>query len=84
MKVSPLLCIALAISAMIAAWGIADPQGLGSLAASVVSSQFESRGWFIMLEASGMLFAAIFLAVSRFGKIRLGADDAEPEFSTPS
>lgn len=84
MKVSPLLCIALAISAMIAAWGIADPQGLGALAASVVSSQFESRGWFIMLEASGMLFAAIFLAVSRFGKIRLGADDAEPEFSTPS
>ncbi|MEM9043705.1 MAG: BCCT family transporter [Pseudomonadota bacterium] len=84
MKASPLLIIALAISALIAAWGMIDPAGLGALAASTVSAQFDSRGWFIMLEASGMLVAAIFLAVSRFGKIRLGSDDAEPEFSTPS
>ena len=84
MTFSPLLIIALAISVLIAAWGIADPQGLGALAASIVSTQFDSRGWFIMLEASGMLFAAIYLAVSRFGNVRLGPDDAEPEFSTAS
>ena len=84
MKFTPLLVIALAVSALIAVWGISDPQGLGSLAASIVSAQFDSRGWFIMLEASGLLFAAIFLAVSRFGRVRLGPDDAEPEFSTPS
>ncbi len=84
MTFSPLLIIALAISALIAVWGIADPQGLGTLAASIVSTQFDSRGWFIMLEASGMLFAAIFLAISKFGTVRLGPDDARPEFSTPS
>ncbi len=84
MKASPLLIIALAVSALIAVWGIVDPQGLGSLAAAAVSTQFDSRGWFIMLEASGMLFAAIFLAVSRHGNVRLGPDDAEPEFSTAS
>lgn len=84
MSASPLLIIALTVSAIIAIWGIADPQGLGELASSIVSAQFESRGWFIMLEASGMLFAAIFLAVSRFGTVRLGPDDAKPEFSTPS
>lgn len=82
MTASPILILALAISAGIAIWGIADPQGLGSIAAHIVSVQFQSRGWFIMLLASGLLFVAIFLAVSRYGHLRLGPDDARPEFST--
>ncbi len=81
---SPLLIVALSISAAIAIWGITDPQGLGSLAAAAVASQFDSRGWFIMLESSGLLFIAVFLVFSRFGNVRLGPDDAEPEFSTPA
>jgi glycine betaine transporter len=81
---SPLLLIALAISAAIALWGIADPQGLGRLAAAAVETQFTSRGWFIMLEASGLLFVALYLAFSRHGNIRLGSDGSEPEFSTPA
>ncbi|MFC3613393.1 BCCT family transporter [Lutimaribacter marinistellae] len=81
---SSLLVIALAISAGIALWGILDPAGLGQMASNAVSAQFNSRGWFIMLEASGLLFVAIFLAASRFGDIRLGPDDAEPEFSRPA
>lgn len=79
-----LLVIALAISAGIAIWGLVDPAGLGRLASAAVATQFESRGWFIMLEASGLLFVALFLAFSRFGRIRLGPDGAEPEFSTPA
>ncbi|WP_170381067.1 BCCT family transporter [Ruegeria atlantica] len=81
---SPLLLIALAISAAIAAWGIADPQGLGRLASSAVATQFNSRGWFIMLEVSGLLFVSLYLALSRYGDIRLGPDGAKPEFSTPA
>lgn len=81
---SPLLIVSLLISAAIALWGIVDPQGMGNLAASAVATQFDSRGWFIMLEASGLLFVALFLAFSRFGTVRLGADDSEPEFSTPA
>ncbi len=80
---SPLLVIALALSAGIAAWGIADPQGLGRLASTAVATQFNSRGWFIMLEVSGLLFVSIYLAFSRFGEIRLGQGATEPEFSTP-
>ena len=55
-----------------------------SLAASAVEIQFNSLGWFIMLEVSGLLFLALFLALSRFGDIRLGSDTTEPEFSTPA
>jgi len=73
-----LLVIALAISASIAIWGLVDPAGLGRLASAAVATQFESRGWFIMLEASGLLFVALFLAFSRFGRIRLGPEN-EPK-----
>lgn len=81
---SLLLVLSLSISAMIALWGILDPQGMGAIAAAAVAIQFESRGWFIMLETSGLLFVALFLAFSRFGKTRLGPDGAQPEFSTPA
>ena len=57
---------------------------IGDLGGVSVGTQFASRGWFIMLEASGLLFVALYLAASRFGRIRLGPDDARPEFSTPA
>ncbi len=84
MQFNPLLIVALAISSGIALWGILDPQGLGSLSSAIVATQFDSRGWFIMLEASGLLLLAIYLALSRFGSIRLGPEGSEPEFSTPA
>jgi glycine betaine transporter len=84
MHISPLLVVALTISAGIAFWGIIDPQGLGALSSTIVAAQFNSRGWFIMLEASGLLFVAIYLVLSRFGSVCLGPDGSEPEFSTPA
>ena len=84
MQLNPLLLTALIISAAIAVWGIADPEGLGALASSSVSTQFGSRGWLIMLEASGLLLLAIYLALSPLGSIHLGPEGVEPEFSTPA
>ena len=37
--------------------------------------------WYYMLTMCVALFACIFLMCSRYGKIRLGDDDAQPEFS---
>ena len=45
---------------------------------------FTSRGWFVMLSASLLLILCIWLAISPYGKIKLGKDDDEPEFSTVS
>ena len=39
-------------------------------------------GWFYVLATTFFLAAAIFLMLSRFGKIRLGPDDSRPEFGT--
>ena len=40
--------------------------------------------WYYILAVCACLFACVFLACSRFGRIRLGDDDAEPEFRTSS
>ena len=81
---NPLLLVALAITGAIAVWGIIDTAGLAAFAAYLVGIQFTSRAWFIMLAVSFMLLTSLWLALSRYGRIKLGRDDDEPEFSTVS
>ncbi|MDN5843659.1 MAG: BCCT family transporter [Alcaligenaceae bacterium] len=38
-------------------------------------------GWFYLLAVSGFVFFLLFLAVSPLGKVRLGPDDALPDYS---
>ncbi|MCR9085108.1 MAG: BCCT family transporter [Rhodobacteraceae bacterium] len=79
-----LLVASLLTISVVGTWGVLDSAGLVRFASDVVSRYFESRGWFVMLSVSGMLFLCIWLAFSPYGDIRLGADDDRPEFSTPS
>lgn len=79
-----LLVASLVTIAGIGGWGVWDTESLIRLASAVVERYFESRGWFVMLSVTGMLFLCIWLAFSRYGSIRLGADEDRPEFSTPS
>ena len=81
---NPLLLIALALTAGVAIWGIVDTRGLADFADQRVKIMFQSRGWFVMLTASILLLASLWLAFSRYGAIKLGRDDETPEFSTIS
>jgi glycine betaine transporter len=83
-RVNPLLIVALTITGAIACWGIFDTANLAATASRLVAIQFTSRAWFIMLTASFLLVIAIALALSRYGRLKLGHDDDEPEFSTVS
>lgn len=40
-------------------------------------------GWFYVLGVTVFLIFLVLIAVSRFGHVRLGADDERPEYSTP-
>ena len=41
-------------------------------------------GWFLILASNVFILAAFYFAFSRFGQIRIGGNDAKPEFSTPA
>ncbi len=43
-----------------------------------------SFGWFFILSANVFIGAALFFAFSRFGRIRIGGNKAQPEFTTPA
>ncbi|MGD8492371.1 MAG: BCCT family transporter, partial [Desulfobacterales bacterium] len=81
---NPLLLIALALTGLVAAWGIIDTAGLAGFSATLTGILFTSRGWFVMLSVSLLLILSIWLVFSPYGKIKLGKDDDEPEFSTVS
>jgi glycine betaine transporter len=81
---NPLLLVALIITGAVAVWGIFDTAGLAGFASHLVGIQFTSRAWFIMLAVSFILITSLGLALSRYGRIKLGKDDDEPEFSTVS
>ena len=79
---NPLLIIALLLTVSVASWGIYDTAGLATFAKGRVDIIFQSRGWFVMLTASVLLITSLWLAFSRYGNLRLGGDDDQPEFST--
>ncbi len=81
---NPLLLTALVVTGAIAVWGIVDTAGLAATAARLVEIQFTSRAWFIMLTISFLLLVSLALAVSPYGRIKLGRDGDEPEFGTVS
>lgn len=54
-------------------------EGVVSQAQTIIS---QSIGWFLIAAMNGVLIFAVLLLFSRFGKIRLGGPNAEPEFST--
>ncbi|MEH0155921.1 BCCT family transporter [Limibacter armeniacum] len=48
----------------------------------VQNSISNTTGWFIIISINFFLFFCLYMAFSKFGKIRLGGKKAKPEFST--
>jgi glycine betaine transporter len=79
-----LLAASIGLCALVAIWGVVDPDGLLAIAKTVVDQYFRSRGWFVMLSVTIMLLFCLSLVFTRIGDIRLGEDRDRPEYSTPT
>jgi len=60
--------------------GAALPEAFGALAQRLLLFTTTNFGWMYLLAVFGMIVFLIGLALSRWGTIRLGRDDAKPEF----
>ncbi|MFB8758302.1 BCCT family transporter [Streptomyces nigra] len=73
-----------AITLAFVIWGWAATDSLESASSTLLDGLIHNGGWAFMLAASGFVVFALWLAISRYGRIHLGAEGEEPEFKTVS
>ncbi len=78
------MAVALLLSAAIAIWGIAAPESMTGAAQGLVNYVLNALDWFYLLLCTIFLVIMGVMAFSKYGKIKLGHDDEQPEFSTGS
>lgn len=62
-------------------WGLVSPDSFGNFANTLFNVLVEKFGWGYMLAMNIFVVFPIFLALSKYGKVRLGPEDSRPEFS---
>ena len=78
--VGPLAAIVIAV----VIWGLAAKESFSAFSSASFSWVIENLGWAYVLFGSIFVVFVIVMAASRFGRIRLGASDEQPEFTTMS
>src|ERR671915_1242939 len=81
---TPVFAIAAGISVAFVLVGVAFQDELATVVGDVLSWVLENLGWLFVLSTAGFLIFVVFLAVSPYGRLRLGRDVDRPEFRTAS
>ncbi|XVV03900.1 BCCT family transporter [Actinosynnema sp. CA-248983] len=76
--------VAAAVALGFVAWGVFGTDSLAGVSKIVLGRVIGHLGWAFVLVASGFVVFALWLAVSRYGRVPLGRDDEEPEFRAVS
>ncbi|WP_019995746.1 BCCT family transporter [Aureimonas ureilytica] len=76
----PVFLTASAIIILLAFIGVVYPQDAARIFSAVQSFVLETFGWFYLLAVGILVFTILFLATSRYGTLKLGPDDAEPDY----
>ncbi|WP_181348972.1 BCCT family transporter [Thalassobacillus sp. CUG 92003] len=84
-QVTKVFYISVVVAFLFIIWGVIPEDTLPTWNLSNVTGQVQSFltekfGWFYLLSATGFLGFAIFLVFSKYGNIKLGKPDDEPEY----
>lgn len=69
---------------LIVLWGIIAPSNMASVFDTMLAALTRNFGWFYLWVVLGMVLFAAYVAFSRYGQLRLGGEDDEPEFTIGS
>ncbi|MEU2788047.1 BCCT family transporter [Streptomyces sp. NPDC007100] len=64
----------------VVAWAALGKKNFASVSGTALDWVLGNFGWLFVVAADSFLVMCVLIAFSRFGRIRLGKDDAEPEF----
>ncbi|UCZ55047.1 BCCT family transporter [Bacillus shivajii] len=73
--------VATVLILLFVAWGGFNADHLDYIATNVLAFTLDTFGWFYMITVTFLVFICIFLAFSNYGKIKLGKEDDEPEYT---
>ncbi len=62
-------------------WGILSPESVAAVSGAAFAWSMENMGWLLNTAMGVGLFVMLYVAFSKYGKIRLGKDQEKPEFS---
>ena len=77
-KPTPVFTISVTLAFLFILWGAIAPKNLEIVSGNAQNFLQEHFGWFYLISASVILLFTIYLAVSKYGHIKLGKDDDEP------
>jgi glycine betaine transporter len=78
---NPVFGLSAIIVVFFAIWGALSPESLAKNASAVSGFINDSFGWFYLASVAGFVAFCLFLAFSKYGKIKLGQEQEKPEFS---
>ena len=84
MEINRVFLISLAICVPVGIWGVVSPEQMTRAAVGFTSFAITGGDWWWLLLCTGFVILSGWLALGPYGKIKLGADDEEPEFSNAS
>jgi len=77
----PVFFISAALILAFVLFGALFPQQAGQVFAAAQAVIIVDFGWFYVVAVAGFLFFVLFLMLSRYGDVKLGPDDSEPDYS---
>lgn len=80
-KVSEVFIISAVLVLAFVLWGAISPSSLNNVAGHALGWMINTFGWFYMLVTAFFVLFVIVLAISPYGKLRLGKPDDRPEFT---
>lgn len=75
------LYVSAGLIAIVVLWGLVAPASLGATASATLALITRNFGWLYLWVVLGLVLLAAVLAFSRYGDLKLGDEDEEPQFA---
>jgi glycine betaine transporter len=79
-EVGVVFWVSAAFSVAFILWGVIAPESFATVTQAFFDWVVANLGWFYLLAGNFFLVFVVILALSRYGKLRLGKEDERPEF----
>jgi glycine betaine transporter len=81
-EVGVVFWVSAAVALAFILWGVIAPTNFGTVTQAIFDWMVSNLGWFYLLAGNFFLVFVVILALSRYGRFRLGKEGDRPEFRT--